>query len=74
MEQYINYHQVIEQGMPFEDAEFPSNLQALFDPDDFTENANVQLFTDIEFKRASDIFGEGNFDILPPVIEPSSII
>jgi hypothetical protein len=61
---HTNYIKVIEAGKPFEDMQFPAGITALFDPEDRSEGANLALYTEIEFKRAAEIFGD-EFCIFP---------
>jgi hypothetical protein len=67
----LNYNQIIAKGAPFEDTEFPPNLGSIFDPADHSDNANINLYTTIEWKRASEIFGE--FVLLPDHIGADDI-
>jgi len=40
----VDFQGVIASGAPFEDEEFPPTLQSVFDPADYSEHANLELY------------------------------
>ena len=76
MEQFTDYKQVISNGKPFTDNQFPPTIASIFDPSDYSENANIELYSSIEWKRASEIFTPeiGGFDVFPNEIHEQDII
>lgn len=58
----INYQEVINSCTPFTDPDFAPNLQSIFDPADHTDNANLDLYASIEWKRATEIYPDINHD------------
>lgn len=67
---------IISEELPFEDVDFPPVLTSIFNPDDYNKNANVQLYSQLFWMRASEIFPaeEGGFDILPDLIREEDIL
>lgn len=76
MEGLVDYEAVMQIGEPFTDQDFPPNLGSVFDPEDHAANANINIYTNIEFMRASEIFEEGEYVIFPEnaQIQSSDII
>ena len=68
-----DYQMIIQNKLPFEDVDFPPTLTSIFDPDDYEKGTNVQLFSQLEWKRAPDIYPNG-FDVLPDLIREEDII
>ena len=67
-----DYKQIIESGLPFTDTEFPADLTSLFDPAQYSEETNIDLFTTIEWKRASEIYPNG-YKVFPSELSADCI-
>ena len=68
-----DYQSIIASGVEYVDNEFPPNLASVFDPADHSEDANVNLYTSLEWKRAAEIYPEG-YDIFPSEILADDIV
>ena len=55
----LDHQQIIDQGYSFTDRVFPPNLGSVYDPQDCSKNADLQLYSSLEWKRASEIYPNG---------------
>ena len=44
MESHINYTDIIQKNLPFTDKDFKPDLTAIFDPADYSDNADVNFY------------------------------
>ena len=51
-----DWHAIIASKEPFIDDEFPATLTSIYDKKDHSDNANIELYESIEWKKPADIF------------------
>ena len=63
---YNNWEDIIHQGKPYTDPDFPPTRDSIYDEFDFTVDADIKFYQTLKWKRASQLFKK-------PVIEENLV-
>ena len=65
-----DWQAIIAAKEPFEDEEFPPALTSIYDKNDHSENANIELYESLEWKKPAEIYPDG-FGVFPDELKQS---